>query len=90
MAELREQIETLAKSLDDYDATAMVEWSIGKLANVLIAQAKEQVPDNAILEAIDPFNPAHSEYIANVKAGAVRALLRQVAEVLRRRAPSIA
>lgn len=90
MPDTRNQLESLVTSLAKFDTGAVVEWQVGKIANALIAQAKQEAPSSAVLQAIDLFEEGGNGYIAHVHAGAVRAVLQQAADALPRRGPSIA
>jgi hypothetical protein len=83
--EVKDQLETLANDLDTYGDQAPVRWSVGKLANALIEQAKIALADNPVLAAVDEFVPRRDgAYIDHAGAGDVRAVLRQIAGVLPR------
>ncbi len=84
MASTYSQIKQLEESVGQYKADANVEWSVGKIANALIEQAKQDKPDNIVLGAIDPFEPGPNErYISGQTAGGVRAVLAQVATAVK-------
>jgi hypothetical protein len=85
VASTRSQLESLADSLSKFDAGAVVEWQVGKIANVLIEQAKSEEPDSAVLQAIDAFEEGGNGYIDHLHAGAIRTILKQAAEALPRR-----
>lgn len=91
-SEIKEQLEALAADLDGCEPREPVRWSVGKVANALLEQAKLAKPDNPVLLAIDPYgkNPG-DDYIYEASAADVRAVLRQAAGVLpkRRHAMSI-
>jgi hypothetical protein len=65
-----------------------VPWALGKVANALIEQAKQQAPDDPVLAQIDLFQSSPAESIYGLQADAVSAILRQVAEALPQQAPA--
>jgi hypothetical protein len=53
------------------------------MANVLLAQARENAPDDPVIRAIADFKPRSDQTsVADTKAGTMRATLREVAEAL--------
>ena len=88
-SDTKDQLEALAKDLDSYRPGDLVGWSVGKLANALLEQAKLAKPDNPVLIAVDPYEASSDGYILSASAADVRAVLRQVAGVLPGRGPSI-
>ena len=91
MSNLRFQITQLAESLSGFKADQRVEWQVGKMANAMIEQAKQEARGNPVVEAIDPFQPGPNDvYISNAGAGAVRAVLQQLVAALPSEGPMIA
>ena len=77
---LYSQILDLEQSLEPFKPESPVDWRIGKMANAMIAEAKQVASGNAVIEAIEPFEQAASgSYVASATAGSVRAVLRQLA-----------
>jgi hypothetical protein len=79
--EIRSQLERLAVDLDQYKPDQNVLWSVGKVANALIEEAKEALPDQPVLAAIDPFTQRGPSVHA-ASARDLSALIRQVIALL--------
>jgi hypothetical protein len=83
MSQLKGQIVTLDKSLDGFKADDLAEWRVGEMANVLLAQARDEAPDSPVINAIKDFTPSSDKrWVNRAKVGTIRATLRQVAEAL--------
>lgn len=90
MSDLSFQVSELARSLSSFKPDQAVDWQVGKMANAMIEQAKQEVQGNVVVDSIDPFQPGPSErYIGNATAGTVRAVLLQLEAALPSEGPMI-
>lgn len=85
------QAESLLKDLQGAKPPhGGVSWQVGKIANALLAKAKEEEPDKAVLAAIEPFKPGIGEtYVEGMFIDDVRAIVGQIVAATRT-APSFA
>jgi len=79
-------LESLAESLSKFQPNHRVEWQVGKIANALIEEAKQEEPNSAALKAIEPFKAGPNDrYIKDIQAAGARTIISQAAEALPRR-----
>jgi hypothetical protein len=89
MPSLSTQIYTLNASLADYKPESPVEGQVGKIANVLIAKAKEAKPDDAVVQAVEELEVG-PKYVHGVHVGTLRAILAQLQAAVEGDGPLIA
>jgi hypothetical protein len=87
--ELRSQLTALIDSLGRMKPDQRVDVRIGKIANVLIAEAKKAAPDNPVLSTVTEFG-FEQGYVKRGYVGSFRTIMVQVLESVPKRAPSIA
>jgi hypothetical protein len=75
----------IGKLADDVEKIKerQVAWEVGKVANALIEQAKQQAPNDPVLNEVEPFvKEENNENIVRLSPPEVAAILRQVAEAI--------
>jgi len=89
--DIKEQLESLADSVDRYKPDQYVSVSVGKQANILLDQMAAALPDNPVATGTPKFSVTGGSIIGgSVRAADVSAVLRLVANQVPRRAPSFA
>jgi hypothetical protein len=82
MSQLKQQIFALDESLSGFKSADLAEWRVGEMANVLLAQARDNAPDDPVIKSIPDFPRSDKMFVADAKIGTIRATLRQAAEAL--------
>jgi hypothetical protein len=79
---LAKRIGKLADDVEKINGR-QVGWELGRVANALIEQAKQQVPNDPVLKEVEPFaQEPNAENILRLSPPEVAAILRQVAEAI--------
>lgn len=86
---IKQQLETLAASVERYKQDQPVNATVGRQGNALRGELASALPDNPVIAATPPFGTEGS-WISGMKAADVAAVLRTLASQVPKRAPSIA
>jgi hypothetical protein len=96
MDDLAKRLRQFDGSLKEFEAETFPAWQTAEIFNALLAAAKDQFPDDAIVQAISPAEQgitapgAVGKRISKTDVGSMRAVVRQIRELTGGTAPSIA
>jgi hypothetical protein len=89
--EMHDRLSSLYADLSNIEAKSRLDWSVGLVFNALLAQAKEDHPDDPVVQAIEPVRQSSSgRLVAGPDAGALRTLVGQLLTVYPPRGPAVA
>lgn len=81
--DLSDRLGQLDDSLGEFAPTDTVAWQIGVIFNALLAQAKEQLPDDPVVSALESVEQNMTgTVVAGETAGSIRAAVRQILAVV--------
>jgi hypothetical protein len=95
MSNLADRLRGFDGSLKDFKAETYPSWQTAEIFNALLADAKQQFPNDPVVQAISPAEEgttvpgAMGKSISTMDVGSMRAAVRQIRELTGGLGPSI-
>jgi hypothetical protein len=81
MDDLPERLSALERTLEEFEAGAHPSWQTAEIFNALLTAAKNELPDDAVLDRLTAIRPAPAT--SSTDAGSMRVAVRQILRAMR-------